>query len=197
MAPLSANDLRDAFQQLSEELARRKVNAHIYIVGGAAMALGFDSRRLTHDVDALIREGHGPVTDAVRSVGRRRGWSDTWLNEQAAPAMPRGSDARARTVYGDGNLVVTAASAEHLLAMKVRAGRIKDYDDIVFLVDCLTLRSAKEVFDQHDEVFPGSPPPMDSFKNVRELLRKVWPEDRSLEGEDRYGYGSPAGLRVR
>ena len=58
MAPLSDSDLRDAFQQLSEELARRKVKAHIYIVGGAAMALGFDSRRLTHDVDALIRERH-------------------------------------------------------------------------------------------------------------------------------------------
>ena len=197
MAPLSDSDLRDAFQQLSEELARRKVKAHIYIVGGAAMALGFDSRRLTHDVDALIREGHGPVTDAVRSVARHRGWSDTWLNEQAASAMLRGSDTRARTVFGDGNLVVTAASAEHLLAMKVRAGRIKDYDDIAFLINCLRLRSAKEVFDQHDEVFPGSPPPMDSFKNVCELLRKAWPEDRFLEGEDRYGYDSPADLRER
>ncbi|MDE0264758.1 MAG: hypothetical protein OXJ37_20315 [Bryobacterales bacterium] len=189
--------MRDAFQQLSEELARRKVKAHIYNVGGAVMALGFDSRRLTHAVDALIREGHGPVTDAVLSVARHRGWSDSWLNEQAASAMPRGSDTRARTVFGDGNLVVTAASAEHLLAMKVRAGRIKDYDDIALLIDCLRLRSAKEVFDQHDEVFPGSPPPMDSFKNVCELLRKAWPEDRSLEGEDRYGYDSPADLRER
>ena len=46
------------------------------------------------------------------------------------------------------------------------------------------------------EVFPGSPPPMDSFKNVCELLRKAWPEDRSLEGE-RYGYHSHGDLRER
>ena len=58
MAPLSDSDLRDAFQQLSEELARRKVKARIYIVGGAAMALGFDSRRLTQDLNVLIPEGH-------------------------------------------------------------------------------------------------------------------------------------------
>jgi len=58
MAPLSDSDLRDAFQQLSEELARRQVKAHIYIVGGAAMALGFDSRRLTQDLNVLIPEGH-------------------------------------------------------------------------------------------------------------------------------------------
>ena len=54
---------------------------------------------------------------------------------------------------------MTAASAEHMLAMKVRAGRIKDYDDIVFLVGRLRIRTAKEVFDQHDEVFPRKPSP--------------------------------------
>ena len=195
MAPLSAGDLHAAFEQLSEELARRKATAHIYIVGGAAMALGFDSRRLTYDVDALIREGHGHVTDAFRTIGRRRGWSQTWLNEQATHPLPRGGDGRARTVHGDSNLVVTAASAEHMLAMKVRAGRIKDYDDIVFLAGRLRIRTAKEVFDQHDEVFPRNPPPRDSFKSVCQLLQKIWPDDRSVEEEDRYGYRSPTGLR--
>ena len=195
MAPLSAGDLHAAFAQLSEELARRRATAHIYIVGGAAMALGFDSRRLTHDVDALIREGHGHVTDAVRTIGRSRGWSDTWLNAQAAQAIPWGGDGRARTAFGDSHLVVTAASAEHMLAMKVRAGRIKDYDDIVFLIGRLRFRSAKEVFDQHDEVFPRNPPPPDSFKTVCQLLQKIWPDDHSLEEENRYGYGISPGLR--
>lgn len=105
MAPLSAGDLHAAFAQLSGELARRKATAHINIVGGAAMALGFDSRRLTYDVDALIRESHGHVTDAVRTIGRPRGWSDTWLNAQAAQGIPRGGDGRARTAFGDSHLV--------------------------------------------------------------------------------------------
>ena len=197
MEPFSASDLRGAFQDLSQELARHKVQAHVYVIGGAAMALGFDSRRVTHDVDALIREGHGPVTEAVQSIGRRRGWSETWLNEQAASAIPRGTDGRARTVYGDRNLIVTAASAEHLLAMKVRAGRIKDYDDIVFLTDSLGFHSAKEVLDLHDEVFPQDPPPRESYVNVCKVLRKAWPNDRSLEGKDRYGYDSASGRRDR
>ena len=58
MVPLSASALRDAFRRLSEELARRKVNAHVYIVRGAAMAAGFDSQRLTPEVEVLIRERH-------------------------------------------------------------------------------------------------------------------------------------------
>ncbi len=73
------------------------------------------------------------MVEAVRRIGRRRGWPDTWLNEEAAPTIPRGRDGRAGTVYGDRNLVVTAASAEHLLAMKVHAARPKDQEDIAFL----------------------------------------------------------------
>lgn len=58
MGPLSASDLRDAFQQLSEVPARYKVTADVYVVGGAAMALGLDSQRLTQDLDVFIPTGH-------------------------------------------------------------------------------------------------------------------------------------------
>ncbi len=157
------------------------------------MALGFDSRRLTFDIDALSREGHSPVTDAVRTIGRRRGWLETWLNEKAVSAIPRGTDGRARTAYGDRNLIVTAASAEHMLAMKVRVRRIKDYDEILFPVDTLAFHSAEEVFDLHDQVFPKNPPPTDSFKNVCKLLQTIWPSDASLVGKNRYGHDTASG----
>ena len=83
MEPFSADSLEAAFRDLSRELQWHHVRAHIYVIGGAAMALGFDNRRHTMDVDALIKRGHGPVVDAVRRIGRRRGWPDTWLNEEA------------------------------------------------------------------------------------------------------------------
>ena len=190
MAPFSKATLRAAFRELSRELWRARVRGHVYVIGGAAMALGFDDRRQTMDVDALITVGHGPVTDAVRRIGRRRGWPETWLNEEAVSAMPRGRDGRARTVYGDRHLVVTAASAEHLLAMKVRAARPKDQDDIAFLARHLGLSSAREVFDLHDEVFPGDRPRERSYASARKILRQLWPRDRSMDRDDRYGYGA-------
>ena len=189
MEPFSKDSLAAALRELSRELRWRRVRAHIYVIGGAAMALGFDDRRHTMDVDALIQKGHGPVVDAVRRIGRRRGWPETWLNEEAVPAIPRGRDGRARTVYGDRNLVVTAASAEHLLAMKVRAARLKDRKDIVFLAKRLGLSSGTEVFDLHDEVFPHDPPKRRSLERARTILRDLWPQDRSLDRDDRYGYG--------
>ena len=188
MEPFSADRLGAAFRELSRELRWYHVRAHIYVIGGAAMALGFDSRRHTMDVDALIKEGHGPVVEAVRRIGRRRGWPDTWLNEEAASAIPRGRAGRARTVYGDRNLVVTAASAEHLLAMKVRAARAKDRKDIGLLAKRLGLSSSREVFDLRDQVFPHDPPKRRSFEDACKILRDLWPQDRSLDPDDRYGY---------
>ncbi len=180
MDPLSRPELKEALRELSRELRLMGVKAHLYIVGGAAISLAFDARRVTMDIDALILDGHGPVTDAARRIGRRRGWPTSWLNEQAVSAMPHEKDRRARTVYGDEGLVVTSASAEYLLAMKVRAGRAADMTDISFLVRHLGLRSAKEVFDLHDRVFPKRPLSERAFKNVRQHLAGFWPTDRSL-----------------
>jgi hypothetical protein len=38
--------LEDAFRRLGDRLARRGVVADLYVFGGAAMALAYDSRRL-------------------------------------------------------------------------------------------------------------------------------------------------------
>lgn len=73
MVPFSRASLRAAFRELSRELWRTRVKAHVYVVGGAAVAFGFDERRQTMDVDALITAGHGPVTDAVRRPPEGRG----------------------------------------------------------------------------------------------------------------------------
>lgn len=107
--------------------------------------------------------------------------------------MPRGRDGRARTVYGDRHLVVTAASAEHLLAMKVRAARLKDREVILFLARLLGLSSAREVFDLHDEVFPDDPPRRRNLADARQILRMLWPSDSSMDHDDRYGYGNAQG----
>ncbi len=47
-----------AFRRLGDRLAKRGVVADIYVFGGAAMALAYDSRRATRDVGALFKP-HG------------------------------------------------------------------------------------------------------------------------------------------
>jgi hypothetical protein len=45
----------NAFRLLGDRLVRRRVVADIYVFGGAAMALAFDLRRATRDIDAVFQ----------------------------------------------------------------------------------------------------------------------------------------------
>ena len=71
-------------------------------------------------------------------------------------AIPKARDTRARTLYATEYLTVTGASAEHLLAMKLEAGRAADETDIAALVKLLGLRSIEEGVEIHRRLFPES-----------------------------------------
>ena len=120
------------------------------------MSLAFDRSRTTHDVDARIDTGHGALTEVVQEIARERGLPGTWLNEQATANIPRAPDTRARTVYDSPYLAITGASAEHILAMKLEAGRATDEDDIRTLIGHLGIRSAEEALTLHARLFPES-----------------------------------------
>jgi hypothetical protein len=47
-------EIVDALTALAGELDRRGVSGEMYIVGGAAIALVFDERRSTRDIDAIF-----------------------------------------------------------------------------------------------------------------------------------------------
>ena len=82
-----------------------------------------------------------------------------WLNEQASAFVARGGDANAPRVFDHPGLRVSAASPEHLLAMKVLAARRRDAEDIHFLVKHLQLGRAEDVLALCAEIFPDEPVP--------------------------------------
>lgn len=59
--PLSSDDIRRLFGELASELDAVGQRAEIFLVGGAAIALCFDARRATRDLDAVFAP-----TDSVR-----------------------------------------------------------------------------------------------------------------------------------
>ena len=79
---LDRHGLEEAFRRLGDRLAKRGIVADIYVFGGAAMAMAYDSRRATRDVDALFRP-HGIVLEEAQAVGAELGLPTWWLNEQA------------------------------------------------------------------------------------------------------------------
>ena len=145
--------IEDAFRRLGERLARRGVVADLYVFGGAAMALAYDSRRATRDVDALFKP-HGIVHDEALAVASELGLPRWWLNEQASSYVAPGGDPAASRVFDHPGLRVFAASPEHLLAMKAFAARPRDAEDIRQLAKVLDLHSADEILASVRAVFP-------------------------------------------
>jgi hypothetical protein len=161
--------IAEALRRLGERLAYRGIVADIYVFGGAAMALAYDLRRTTRDIDALFQP-HGAVVAEAETVALELGLPRWWLKEQASAYVAAGGDPEAPLVFDHPGLRVHAASPQHLLAMKVLAGRRRDADDIQLLADRLELRSAQEVRAVCAEVFPDEPIPKRSELLLEELF---------------------------
>jgi hypothetical protein len=64
---LDRNLIGRVLARLAERLDRRGVTGDLYVFGGAAMALAFDARRATRDIDALFVP-HGIFDDRSGAV---------------------------------------------------------------------------------------------------------------------------------
>jgi Nucleotidyltransferase of unknown function (DUF6036) len=143
---LDRNAALGALEELASVLDSRGITGRMFVVGGAALALAFDARRTTRDIDAVF-EPKSEVCSAAREVADHLNLPDDWLNDAVKGFIP-GTDPDALPIFDRPGLSVAAASARFLLAMKLRAARVEqDVEDIRFLANLLGLKSADEVFD--------------------------------------------------
>jgi hypothetical protein len=150
---LDGEQIRHLFDELSDELARRGTRAEVFLVGGAAMALAYDARRATRDIDAVFQP-KDEVYAAAAVVAAHHDLPADWLNDGVKGFLP-GDDPQARQVYESGSLRVDVASPEYLLAMKLLAAREQDVDDIVMLYGLCGFTSAAQGLDLVESVYPG------------------------------------------
>jgi len=141
---MDRREIIDALTALAGELERRGVVAEMYVVGGAAIALAFDERRATRDVDAVF-EPKDVVYEAAAIVAERLDLPGGWLND-AVKGFLEGDDPAAAPVLDLPGLRCLVASPETLLALKVLAHRVgEDEDDLRLLAGKLGLETADEV----------------------------------------------------
>lgn len=120
--PLSATNIREAFDALSKELSRRGDAAQVAVTGGAALVLLFKARETTKDVDVFILQPDPPrVREAAAQVARDLELPDDWLNDAAKGYFVTVSEGE--IVYESSALLVRAVTTEQLLAMKLAAWR--------------------------------------------------------------------------
>lgn len=150
---LDADGVRALFAELSERLQARGVQAQLFVVGGAAMALEYDQDRLTRDVDALFIPA--PVVRQVaEEISTAHGLEPDWLNDAAKGFLP-GDDAHPVTVFESESLLVQVPSPEYLLTMKLHASRDeRDLDDAARLFNRLGYTTAQDCIDLLAATYP-------------------------------------------
>ena len=160
---LTRATLMAALRALDEQLRREHVNADVFIFGGAAMVLGYNSRDATYDVDG-IWSPHGAVQRAAHAVAKQQGLPQSWLNDEAVMYLPAGQKPEGQVVFETSALRVLRAEPELLLAMKVSAFRLGDHQDIEWLANHLGLTGADEIIALTEQVMHQ---PLPDNKKVR------------------------------
>jgi hypothetical protein len=145
-------EIVEALTALGTRLSEREVEGEVYVVGGAAIAIAFDARRATRDVDAVF-EPKQAIYAAADEVGSELGLPPGWLND-GVKGFVAGPDADAATVLEVPGLRVLVASPRILLAMKVLAHRVgEDDEDVRLLARELGLAEAEAVLGIAEEVY--------------------------------------------
>ncbi|HVB51550.1 MAG TPA: DUF6036 family nucleotidyltransferase [Acidimicrobiales bacterium] len=155
---LTREDALNALDELVAELQMLEQRSRIYIVGGAALMLGFGARDATHDIDAVIT----PRTEimlVVLDIARRRNLPDDWLNSAAAmyvPAWP--DDPSPRIIISTERVEVSIASADMLLAMKIHASRGRqDVEDLRFLLTEVGIDNYDDAVSHYERFYENDP----------------------------------------
>lgn len=132
-------------QRLLDELVRRLrergVHGSIRVAGGAAMLLRFPDDpevRVTGDIDALV-EPADEVLAVVAEMAADLGLVPNWLNSAGAGWL------RVDIGPTEERFRVAVASERELVAMKLAAGRDKDFADLVVLVRHLGVTDPEEL----------------------------------------------------
>ena len=165
----SAARILNALRALGDELSRQDIRGQIFIVGGAAMALAYSTRRVTKDIDAVF-EPKSAIYTAAEKVAEEQGLPPDWLNDAAKAFMP-GQDAEARPLPYIKGIEVSTASPRYLLAMKLMAMRFgEDDEDIEILLKQCNMHRPREALALLKHMYPSKEPPPKTQFFLEEIL---------------------------
>lgn len=143
----------EVLTELGAKLAENDDRADVFLVGGAAMAVAYSTRRATHDLDAIF-EPKQVIYSAAKHIADSRGLPEDWLNDAVKGFLP-GPDPNATTLFESPGISVRVASPRYLFAMKAAAARIeRDAEDLRVLYRLCGFESVDEALDCVTEHYP-------------------------------------------
>ena len=150
MEYLDRNSMLKYLEELNLRLKYINRHCEITIFGGAAMALVYEARDATRDIDAKYRSSV-ELRRLIKEISDDFGIDNGWLNNDGEHYL---TEKMQTTMYLEySNLIVHTVDALCLLAMKLTSARMdsSDMDDCIFLMDLLDIKSEEKLFKLIDE----------------------------------------------
>ena len=142
------------------------------VVGGAVAMMQIAPGRLSEDIDVYEASLPPDLAAAVEEVAEREGLDPGWLNNAAAQFGLPVFDVRPEPLYEGRRLVLRVMEPVTMLLLKLNAGRDKDVNDILLLMDETGFTTEDDLLILIDSYFEDHP---DSN------LDRAWMEDTAKQ----------------
>jgi len=165
---MSAEEIKRYLTELNDELCSMDVKGEICLYGGAVMALAYDARPDTEDVDAIF-EPIRYIRRAAERVAERHGLEKGWLNYAVKMFL---APHKKRILLDLSHLKVYVPTADYMLAMKTLSARANTMDrhDLEVLIQDLGLKEPEEVF----SIVKGYYPHKEIKPEAKSLIRELF-----------------------
>lgn len=200
MTMLSREDIIRGLRKIDEKSKEAGLVVDIAIYGGAALALAFDLRDSTRDVDVVVRRNPDFIRKVSADIAEEEGWPSDWLND-GVKGFISGSEAMNKMELFDappdvGGLRIYTPTPEYLFAMKCMAMRPEgidgshDISDIEALADEANIIDANAALSLIEEFYPSSRIPPKVRFGVEEIMDRVAlrREEEKTRRRDDVGY---------
>lgn len=161
---LTKDQIKLYLTEMNDRLASRGVMGEIVLCGGAVMALVFDARPSTKDIDALFAPT-STLREVAKEIAEEHSLEEDWFND-AAKGFIDTSRMKFEDVLELSHLRVRRPGNREMLALKLASARedSKDAEDALFLMKLVGVQSLDEVYAIIEEHIPSPRlTPMASF----------------------------------
>lgn len=179
---LDKSAIARGLRQIDRRARAAGVIVDLSVYGGAALALAFNLRESTRDVDAVVRGAPDFLRAAVAEIAKEEGWPPDWLNDgvkgflSAREKMELMADFRGDAT---GGLRLYTPAPEYLFAMKCMAMRAADFEgghdfaDIDALSDLAGIRDVEAALSLVEAFYPAARIPPKVRFGVEEIMERV------------------------
>lgn len=153
---LSKGQMIELFYEIDERLRAQEISGEILMAGGASLALVYNTRDATKDIDAIFAPAK-EIREIIDAIADEKNLDNDWLNDGVKGFIDTNKQ-ETEVFLKLSNLTVKTIDAEGLLAMKLSSARYdgKDLDDALRLMEHLNVRDIDKLYDLVEERIPAN-----------------------------------------